>query len=183
MHTPKHPFCGQSGQAMIEVMIGIILILIVVVGAVQFLIVSDTHSGIDGSIRGKTGFLAMSPFTLADSPSYFQTWDPGGDGQRFTADDKPLPAGGLPPNTIAAIANYSVRDQTPTDWNTFGNLAHPSSLDALHAVPVPLVDLDFVTTHQAIAVPIEDIAQQLFYGNAFATVQEDVWLPIMKGLY
>ena len=175
-----HPHNGplQSGQAMIELMLGVILILILLTGSVQFLQVASAHSSIDGGVRARTGIKALSPLTEEDTPRYILNWDPGADGQRYTADDQ---ATNGSPQTIVDIADRSVA--TATDWNKCGNLAHPSSLEALGQIPVPLSSLGFIGIRWSTLVQIEPIAQELFYGNAFATVQEDVWVPIMNGLY
>jgi hypothetical protein len=178
VNTHYHNHHSHAGQAMIELMIGVITILILLVGTVQFLAVADAHSGIDSTIRGQTGVLAMSPLTIEDMPRYIQTWQPGPDGQRFTADDQATCIG---PTTITTIANDSVYNMT--DWNEFANLTQPSSLDALHQAPPPLMALGFRNVQQSTTVPVSQFAQELFYGNAFVTVKEDVWMPIMNGLY
>ncbi len=171
---------------MIELMMGMIMILILLAGAVQFLDVADAHTGIDSCIRGGRsesdilgcGFIAMSPRTLEDTPRYIETWQPGADGQRFTADDRATCGS---PDVIGDIANGSVN--AATDWDAFSRLARPSSLEALHQSPVPLMALGFIGIRQTTAVPVSQIAQDLFYGSASVTVQEDCWMPIMNGLY
>jgi hypothetical protein len=163
---------------MIELMMGMILVLILLAGAVQFMDVADAHTGIDSGVRGRTGFLAMSPRTLEDAPRYIETWQPGADGQRFTADDRATCGS---PDVIGTIANGSVN--AATDWDAFSRLTRPSSLEALHQSPVPLMALGFIGIRQTTTVPVSQLAQDLFYGNASVTVQEDCWLPIMNGLY
>ena len=163
---------------MIELLLGIILILILLTGTLQFLTVAGAHTRIDSGIRGKTGFLAMSPRTEEDTPRCIANWQPGPDGQRFTADDQVVPGS---PNTVAAIANGSVA--SATDWKEFGLLTRPSSLAALHDIPVPLMSLGFIGIRWSTTVPVSAIAQELFYGKSDVTVQEDAWIPIMNGLY
>lgn len=180
MEMKKNNPASRSGQAMIELMLGIILILILLTGNELFQFVASAQTNMDGKIRGNTGFLAMSPLTEEDTPSYIVNWTPGPDGQRFTADDQTVPfPGGV--NAISTIAADSVAHVT--DWNQIGSLAYPCSLEALGQLPTPLMSLGFVGTSQTTIVPVSEAAQGLFYGNANATVQESVWIPILNGLY
>jgi hypothetical protein len=43
--------------------------------------------------------------------------------------------------------------------------------------------LGFVDVSQSTTVPVSDLAQSLFYNSPSVTVKEDVWMPIMNGLY
>lgn len=175
----RHPYAhSRAGQAMIELMLGVILILILLVGTVQFVEVADAHTGIDARIRGRSGFLAMSPILLEDTPRYITTWQPGTDGQRFTADDQPVFGS---PDAINRIASDTVNN--PADWSVLSGLRQTSSLESLHQNPVPLMALGFIGIRQSATVPVSDIAQELFYDKSTVTVQEDCWMPIMNGLY
>lgn len=179
MNTRFNRSHARAGQAMIELMIGLIMILILLEGTAQFILIASAHTNIDSVIRGQTGFIAMSPLSTEDTPRYIQTWQPGADGQRFTADDQPVI--GSPSNVISRIAGSSVANAT--EWAQFDKLTHPSSLEALHQEPVPLVALGFVGVRDTTTVPVSDTAQELFYNKSAVTVQEDTWLPIMNGLY
>jgi hypothetical protein len=177
MNTPRHND-RRAGQAMIELMLGMIMLLILLIGAVQFLEVADAHTGIDSVIRGRTGFIAMSPRLLEDSPRYIQNWDPGTDNQRFTADDH---ATCIPATTIQTIANGSAAGTA--GWDAFSRLSQPSSLAALRGDPVPLMALGFIGLRLNSTVPVSEFAQELFYDHAEVLVQEDCWIPILNGLY
>ncbi|MFZ4396626.1 MAG: hypothetical protein ACOYOU_13465 [Kiritimatiellia bacterium] len=178
MNAPRNRHNPRSGQAMIELMIGVITMLILLVGSVLFLLVSDAHTYIDSGIRGRTGFLAMSPLITEDIPRYIRTWLPGADGQRFTADDR---AECVAPLAVQMIARRSV--QTEAQWRELDDLRRPSSLRALHETPVPLISMGFIGIRRSAVLPVPEFAQDLFYPNPTVTVQEDVWVPIMNGLY
>ena len=70
----------RAGQAMIEMMLGVILIMLLIAGMVQFVTIASTHSAIDAKIRGDAGVVAMSPLTAWDTPDYILTWKAGPDG-------------------------------------------------------------------------------------------------------
>ncbi len=170
----------RAGQAMIEMMLGVILIMLLIAGMVQFVTIASTHSAIDAKIRGDAGVVAMSPLTAWDTPDYILTWKAGPDGQQFTADDQKTI--GIP-NTINLITSDSVRQGSPTDWNALAPLRNTSTLDLLHQSPTPLIDLGLIGIKLSQEVPVIDIIQELVYAKPTVTVEESVWFPVTKGLY
>jgi hypothetical protein len=192
MNASRHYRASCSGQAMIELMLGMLLILILLVGVVQFVAVADAHSCLDSRIRGNyddmggsygCGVRAMQPLSpLTEcTPLYITTWSNGPDGQRFTADDTRKTKS---PDTLQLIAEKSVK--VPTDWNQFAKLAHPSSLGALHGLSATNQDitaLGFIGLRYDVTLPVSAFAQDLFYNKPDVVVQEDCWRPIMNGLY
>ena len=163
---------------MIELMLGMILILILVAGTIQFMVVAFAHAGLDGNLRGEVGLLALSPQAFQDTPRYIQTWDPGADGQRLTADDQ---AKLTSSRTLAVIANDSIVQ--PTDWNFLNALSKGCSLRQIDQSAAPEANLGFVKKTQALSVSVSDVAQNLFYASDTIIVKEEVWLPILNGLY
>jgi len=181
MHKRNPNHQSRAGQAMIELMLGMILILILLAGTVQFLNVANAHTGMDATIRGQAGYLAMSPGPAENTPKYIQTWLPGPDGQPFTADDVAQLKSPNTPNAIAVIANESV--VAPADWTVLDTLSNTPSLEVLSQEAGFLTALGFVDVSEAATVPVSDLAQSLFYSSQSVTVKEDVWMPIMSGLY
>jgi len=175
----------RAGQAMIEAMIGVILILILVAGTVQFGLIACAHSVIDSRIRGDTGVTALSPPVISpDTPAYILTWTPGADGQRYTADDRAVYGG---PDTLLRIADHSARASTAGDWDSFDSLeritGHDSSLRNLRHAPVPMGALGFVGMRYRLAVPVSAIIRELVYDRADIQVSETVWVPMSRDLY
>ena len=163
---------------MIELMLGIILILILLTGTVQFQTVAGKHTDMDALIRGQTGLLAMAPVAAGNTPNCIQTWQPGVDGQQLTADDESVPGSA---DTVPLIANYSVLNGS--DWQVLQSLTNTPSLELLGQIPVSLPYLGLLDISQTVTVPVDATAQDLFYNNPNVTLQESVWLPIMNGLH
>jgi hypothetical protein len=163
---------------MIELMCGIIMILILVIGADLYLTVADAHSGTLAVVRRSAGFVAMQPLTTLDTPSYIRNWRAGTDGQRFTADDQSTTTS---PGALQTIAGRTVANNN--QWQPFSNLRNTSSLQSLGQSPVPLMSLGFVGIRHSVDVEVPQFAQDLFYPDATVTVREDSWIPIMNGLY
>ena len=176
--APLAGAASRAGQAMIELMISVLMILILVAGTVQFMDVANMHRAIDARIRGDAGVVAMSPLTFFDTPAYALDWKEGDDGQRGTADDRMIVG---PPSALYFVADHSAR--SASDWNLFSQLSHPSSLAELHQNPLPMIALGFVGVRLSQDVPVSDIVRQLVYNSPSVTVREDVWIPVTKGLY
>jgi len=174
------PLSARSGQAMIEMMVGVIVILIVVVGLVQYMAVAGMHRSIDSQIRADTGVTAMSPLTYYDTPSYILNWTVGPDNQPYTADDQVQVGSSA---TLTTIANKSVLTSDPGEWNEFDSLSHASSLKAVHQDSQPTAALGFVGVCLQQKVDVSSAAQELFYRSPYVTVKEIVWMPATEGLY
>ena len=174
-HNPN----PRTGQAMIELMLGIILIMLLLTGTMQFLAIAMAHAAIDGDIRGQAGYRAMQPLSHEDAPRCIRDWSPGPDGQRFTADDV-ASLGRV--DTLIQITDHSTPD--PATWRIFDQLSNPSSLATMHTTPVAAqTSLGFVHQQVTTLVPVSQAAQQLYYNRPYVTVQEDCWIPIMNTLY
>ena len=178
--TRREPRRLRAGQAMIEMMLGVMLIMLLIAGMVQFVTIASVHSALDAQVRGDAGVVAMSPLTAWDTPDYILNWKVGPDGQPFTADDQKTIG---QPNAIGLIANDSVRPNSPTDWNALAPLRSTSTMDLLHQTPTPLIDLGFIGIKLSQEVPVIDVIQELVYAKPTVTVQEEVWFPVTKGLY
>jgi len=165
---------------MIELMIGLITILILVAGIVQFVSLSQAYCTMDGQIRSNAGVVAMSS-PAVDTPQYILDWQIGSDGQHMTADDKPTTQ---TPTMFGFIADKTATsNNAAADWAIFSQLSQPSSLAALYQNPNSIVPLGFVGVRYSKQVPVLDILQELVYNRASVQVQEDCWMPVMKGLY
>ena len=83
MPTPSN----KNGQAFVELILGIIVIIIILTGGVQHLAVSNAHRALTTTVRGEVGELALSDSPTISAPLYIRTWNPGRDGIRHTDDD------------------------------------------------------------------------------------------------
>lgn len=178
MQHPHTKISRRSGQAMIELMLGLILILLLLVGSTEFMTVANKHNDLTSVIRSQAGLRALAPVLIEDTPPYIVNWQPGTDGQRYTADDVSTLGS---PVTISRVASYSVANAS--DWNAVGTLAQPSSLEQLQQDPPPLAALGFVNSSMSVSLPVSAIAQDLFYNQPEILVQEQIWLPNVNELY
>jgi hypothetical protein len=127
-------------------------------------------------LRGDAGEEAMRDGALWVSPPHISDWKPGTDGARYTADDRPVHAASGIENTLT---EYSAR--LPDDWTyvTDESLL-PVSMIRLHKGSSLL---GFVHAEDTIRVALSRVIQQLAYGKEEVVIKEEVWLPLMGGLY
>jgi len=173
---------SKSGQAMIEMMTGLILILILVAGIIQFVSLSTVYCNMDARIRSNAGVVAMSNPPLVDTPQDILDWNVGADGQHMTADDSASLFNG-PTNMFSVTTLHIARPDNPNDWSIFSQLPQPSSLAALHQSPAALASLGFIGIRYNQQVPVLEILQELVYNRSTILVQEDCWMPVTRGLY
>ena len=163
---------------MIELMLGLILILMLLVGSVQFMYVANAQNNITANLRGDVGARAMSPLLTEDTPPCIGNWQSGPYGQRFTADDVSTPGD---QGRFSQIASYSVANAA--DWNAVGAIIQPCALELLQQPPPSLTPLGFVNSSQSVSLPVSAIAQDLFYNRPEILVKEQIWLPFVNELY
>jgi len=178
--APSAPQRRTSGQAMIELMLGVIMIMLLLAGTELLLSIANAHCSIDGGVRARSGTAAFTA-SPDDTPRNIGNWQAGPDGLQYTADDV---ASISYNNTVGLIAGNTATNQAQmAEYLALAKFARPSSFATLSQAPAPLGALGFVGYRWSTTVPVSQIAQDLFYNSQNVTVQEDVWMPVMSGLY
>jgi len=169
------------GQAAIEFCAALLLFLIVVSGMIHISRMARTSLFLQSVLRGDAGERAMLAGTLADAPAYISDWDAGADGERYTADDRPIRNAALLPSTLSAIGDYSVRN--PGDWVFVAPDSRlPVSMIRLQESPSMAATLGFTSSEETLRVPVEKVIRQLVYDKDAVSIREEVWMPLMGGL-
>ena len=124
----------------------------------------------------------MGSGSLSVAPPYVSDWEAGADGTRYTADDQPVRNGTALSATIATLTGYSVK--SPDDWTYVdSNSRLPVSMSRLHASPLAAGTLGFAHAEETLHVPVEPVIRQLVYDKDEVAIKEEVWMPLMGGLY
>ena len=184
-HTPARRdawrvLSRQGGQAAIEFVAGLLLLLLVLTGIIHTARLARTSLFLHGELRAEAGESAMAN-TLASTPRLIGDWDAGADNVRYTADDTSRSSMGYM-NVISLVTRYSVA--SPDDWR---------GVESKTQLPESMVNLEqngFVSallgcTHreESIRVPVDPVIRQLVYDKDYVTIKEEVWMPMMGGLY
>ena len=105
---------NKTGQAAIEFVVCLLLILLVLTGIIHVARLARTSLFLHAVLRGDAGRRAMRSGTLARAPTHISDWSPGADNIRHTADDQPVHRGMVVPNTAQTLTDFSVR--SASDW-------------------------------------------------------------------
>ncbi|MDR2849998.1 MAG: hypothetical protein LBW77_05600 [Verrucomicrobiota bacterium] len=169
----------RSGQAAVEFLVGLLLLLILITSMIHVANMGRASLYLHAVLRGDAGEDAMRGGTLGTSPKHISDWTPGPDRLRYTADDQPK-TGGSPLGTLALLSGYS--EKSPGDWLLVAkDSQRPPSLNLLGGGPADVIT--FSRKEGDVYVQISPIIQQLVYGKKEVRIHEEVWMPLMGGLY
>jgi len=178
----NRPVAARSGQAAIEFISGLLLLLIVLTGLIHVNRMARTSLFLHSVLRGDAGKRAMETGALSIAPAYISNWQEGPDGLRYTADDEPLQRTYMLSSTLSMFTDYSVR--SPGDWSYVASDTHlPVSMIRLSAAPAASALLGFTHAEEDLHVPVDPVIRQLVYDKDEVTIRESVWMPLMGGLY
>lgn len=163
---------------MIEFMVGLLVVVVLLAGLLQLVALASARSEIIGRVRGEAGQRAMTPGALTALPQYLQSWEPGADGRRYTADDLPLIDS--PSELRQRIVAQSVADST--DWHWIDE-RHYRDLAALMDAGLWSAALGFVRADETADVPVIPAIRAWVYHKDSIRVGDEVWLPRTGDLY
>ena len=173
---------SRAGQAAIEFVAGLLLLLLVLTGLIHVNRLARTSLFLQAVLRGEAGERAMESGALSVSPPYVSDWSAGADATRYTADDQPVRNPAILPATLGLLTGYSVKN--PGDWTyVLSDSRLPVSMLRLHTSPMAAAMIGFVHTEETLHVPVDPVIRQLVYDKDEVAIKEEVWMPLMGGLY
>ncbi len=168
----------RSGQAAVEFIVGLLVLVMILVGGLQYLAVSNAHRGLTTTLRGEAGEQAMSALALVSTPAFIRTWDEGRDTIRHTDDDTPETT---LPQTLSMIADRSAGD--PADWDRLTPLDRVHPMRQMRESLLPASELSLIKVERSETVIVDPAVRNLIFDRPTVTVRHTVWLPLMGGLY
>lgn len=155
--------------------------LIVLTGIIHVSRMGRTSLFLHSVLRGDAGKDAMSSIA-SQSSDYISDWQEGPDGIRYTADDQAVRNSAQLPATLDLLTQYSAAN--PNDWDYISTASRlPYSMISLHASPILATTVGFVHSAETLHVPVDPVIRQLIYDKDEVTIKEEVWMPLMGGLY
>lgn len=171
----------RNGQSTIEFVAGLLVLLLLLLGFIHVSNLSLSSLGIHGEIRAEAGTTAMQS-SLAVTPEAISDWESGRDDTRFTADDvakKNQPAAA---SIIGLVVSHSV--QAEGDWQKVSEKSIlPFSMVKLQRSPNLVVLMGAVHESKTDRVGVDPIIRSLAYNKEDVAVKEEIWMPLMGGLY
>jgi len=173
---------SAAGQAAVEFIASLLLVLLVLTGIIHVARLARTSLFLHAVLRGDTGRRAMRGGVLARAPTHISDWSPGADDIRHTADDQPVRNGLAVLNAAQTLTDLSVRSDS--DWTFVAQDSRlPLSMIRLRDSPNSATIVGFVHGEETLHVPVDHVLRELVYDKDDVAIKEEVWMPLMGGLY
>ena len=164
-------------------MVAVLLLLLVITGLMHIEKLTRSSLFLHSVLRADAGERAMSNAALADTPDAIRDWDKGADKVAYTADDKPQNSGTALPAAIGMFTSYSTEGHRADDWQYASDSILPTSMVRLRASGGIGTLIGAVHAEETLDIPVEPVIRDLAYGKDVVRVKEEVWMPLMGGLY
>jgi len=172
----------RCGQAAIELAVGLLLLMLLLAGLVHVNRMARTFLFLHAVLRGDAGERAMADGALSVTPAAISDWQEGADATRYTADDRPIINGASQSAILSSFVGYSAK--SPGDWSYVApDTRLPTSMIRLSDSPGMAAALGFVHAEETLHVPVDPVIRQLVYDKDEVAIKEEVWMPLMGGLY
>lgn len=177
-------FKSTSGQALVEVCVCLVAIIVVLTALLQITSLCITQTNTMTEARRQAAELALQEAPAIPVPGYLETWEESSDGTRYTADDEAIDLSSTAP-FYGLTVEKSVKD--PGDWNVLAE--HPNHISTLHqaAVGGPIDNPSFyfgmVKGEDSETVDLVSGFQKLIYRKKSITIDSEVWMTWTKGMY
>ncbi|MDD2600209.1 MAG: pilus assembly protein [Kiritimatiellae bacterium] len=172
----------KKGQASIELAGALVLMLIIITGILHVSRMARTSLFLQSVLRGKAGERAMNPFATSSAAEYISNWDAGADGVQYTADDQPIKNSVNLSLTFTALSEHSVNSQD--DWQyVVDHTRLPVSMVQLYNSTFFSTAVEMTHERERLYVPVDPVIRELVYGKEDVAIEEEVWMPLMGGLY
>lgn len=165
------------GQALVEFVIAILMVVIVVAGTLQFIEMAGMRGELMAEIRGEAGQRALSPLNLVgNTPEYLRTWEEGPDALRHTADDRALPAS---ESQTLQVRILDRTDDPAGDGRILDGVVN-ADLPLTRAAARPMSTLGMLHVERREAITLSPAMRDWVYGRERVTVGAEVWMPRLR---
>ncbi len=175
---------GLSGQALIELCVCLVAIVVVLAGLLQLTTLTMMQTETMMEARAEAASAAMAEIALVPSVPYIKTWTESprnaeGDDVRYTADDEA--------STIKNTESFfnTMPDKSVSDaseWNVFEDDQNPFvTMHSSRGIPSSYFGL--VKGDASATTNILNAFRSLIYSNDSITINSEVWMTRTKGIY
>jgi len=164
------------GQAMIEMVVGLLAMMLLMVGLLQIGRFSIAHNRAQLTARERADRQAIQPTYTPPmaQPVYMRDWDEGVDGVRYTQHDVPVLGAAPEVGTEILVHAHPAQVSAYTDsqpWND------------LQASPQVMESLRFVRGFARSAeIPVYPLMQRLVVHDESLSMEQTVWMPWLQGI-
>jgi len=168
----------RGGQALIEMTIGMVSLMILVAVIAQLAMFVRTSHETSVRAREQAGSLALSEYPLSVTATYIGATEVGPDSKPYTKDDVFV-------NGDASAYCRDILDPLAAesaDWNTLDEIpANPFT--QLRGTQNPMQSFGLLRGQDGEPVPLLPAVRSLLYRADSIQMEETVWMPWTKGVY
>lgn len=173
MKTSSH----KSGQALIEFVVGLVAILVVFAVLIQIGRIAKEHTQALLGARERAGEFALSEehTTLMPGPMYIQDWSEGGDGTRYSRDDR------IRGGDAEAVPDHVAVHARPEELASW---VGENDLTELYRTELPVGSFGLVHgRYESDPIELYSVIRNLIYDADSISVDADVYMVWTRGLY
>jgi hypothetical protein len=175
----RSPHSGAaSGQAMIELTVGLVALLALFAGLLQLAKLSIAQTDTLFSARREAGTRAMSTVAVSSAAEYIRYWEEGDDKKRYSVDDTHTEADGAA--FSATVPARAARDNAA--WNVMQRVPDNPVL-TLRDSPAPATQFGLLEGKDSVTVPLLPVVQHLLYNADSIEIESKVWMPWAREIY
>lgn len=163
---------------MIEFIVGIVAILALFAGLIQFVSLFTAQTDTLAKARSLAGMRAMSDVPTASAAEYIKFWDEADDERRYSADDTHTEAD--PVAFMDTIAAKAGRDAA--DWQRLSAVPRNEIRD-LRNSGAPATMLGLEEGRDSKEVFLLPAVRHLLYDKSSIEIEGVAWLPWCRGIY
>jgi len=177
----RHP---RSGQALVELMVGLVVVMVLVAGILQIASMTSAHTDAMAEARQE-----VAPLTLLDlepgmgvlsDADYIKDWHEGADERRLSRDDYSDDG-----NTVGfqdLIVDKTAHD--PSGWAVIDSSPN-NRISALRADPMVITSFGLVkgSATESARLDMLPAFRHLVYRSDTIDVEATAWMTLCKGIY
>lgn len=168
----------KDGQAITELMVGLVAIVVLLAGLVQIATIAKRHTDAMVKARKDAGRLAMQSGRPASAAAYLEDWDVAADGKRYTRDDDPID--GDPGDFNSYIVDKAA--QNAVGWDILDSAQH-DDIPRLRNSAIPATQFGLVEGHAEDTVELFPVFRHLIYAADAINIECRVWQTWTTGIY
>ena len=171
---------ANAGQAAIEFVAALFLLLIILIGMLFLNDRSLQSLLLQAGIREDAGYQAMAS-TLGTAPDAIRDWNDGEDKTPYTADDRPQKSANAS-TTLQLLSDRSVANES--DWaKVDSDVQLPFSMLTIHRGPSLVNAVPSVRKKEEEQIEVPNFIRENIYRKDEVTIREEIYFPLLGGIY
>jgi hypothetical protein len=177
-HSPALSLQRKEGQAIVEFIVGLVVVLVLFAGLLQVASLAKAHTETMTEARRRAAIQATMDFDIPSTPDYILSRLPGADNKDYTRDDSFTPA------NAGDFENLIIEQaaENTAGWDLI-NSVPGNRVSTLRGSAAPVTQFGLVKGSDSESVDLLPAVQNLIYDAPHIELKCDVWMTQTKGLY